>query len=250
MVSRGLLYQVSTSSALVEGVYQGAVLVGNLRKHGNLGLGTFEKLDGEMVIVDGHFYQVCSDGSVREVGDDALSPFAVVTHFKPDLKVVMKSCPDLQSLSGQFDELRHSDNFFFALRVDGHFDSVRTRAMRPTEEGVPLVMAAAHQPEFEFHDIIGTLVGFWTPQYAKGINVPGYHFHFLSHDRTRGGHLLECTGDQLCLEIQREGNYRVVLPETKDFFKADLNHDTTDALQRAESHTPESKSWVRKIPDE
>ncbi len=169
MGSRGLLYQVSTSSALVEGVYEGAVLIGALRKHGNLGLGTFENLDGEMVIVDGHFFQVRSDGSVKEVGDEVASPFAVVTHFKPDLKVVMNECPNLKSLSSQFDQLRHSDNFFFALRVDGHFDSVRTRAMWRTEEGVPLVKAAAVQPEFEFSDLVGTLVGFWTPEYAMQV---------------------------------------------------------------------------------
>ena len=49
------LYQVSTATALVEGIYQGAVRVATLREHGDLGLGTFENLDGEMVIVDGHF---------------------------------------------------------------------------------------------------------------------------------------------------------------------------------------------------
>ena len=52
------LYQVSTAIALVEGIYQGAVRVGTLREHGDLGLGTFENLDGEMIIVDGHFFQV------------------------------------------------------------------------------------------------------------------------------------------------------------------------------------------------
>ena len=242
MGSRGLLYQVSTSSALVEGVYEGAVLIGALRKHGNLGLGTFENLDGEMVIVDGHFFQVRSDGSVNEVGDEVASPFAVVTHFKPDLKVIMNECPNLKSLSSQFDQLRHSDNFFFALRVDGHFDSVRTRATCRTEEGVPLVQAAAVQPEFEFSNLMGTLVGFWTPEYAKAMNVPGYHLHFLSSDRTRGGHLLECSGTQLRLEIQREGNYRVALPETKDFFKADLNRDTSSDLKRAETYHPEESN--------
>jgi len=239
MGSRGLLYQVSTSSALVEGVYEGAVRIGDLRRHGNLGLGTFENLDGEMVIVDGHFFQVHSDGSVTEVGDEATSPFAVLTHFKPDLKIVMKECLDLKSLSLQFDQLRHSDNFFFALRVDGHFDFVRTRAMCRTHEGVPLVKAAAAQPEFEFHDLIGILVGFWTPEYAKAMNVPGYHLHFLSSDHTRGGHLLECTGNELRLEIQREGNYRVALPENRDFFNANLHRDTSADLEKAEVYHPE-----------
>jgi acetolactate decarboxylase len=233
-VSHHTLYQVSTATALVEGIYRGAVRVGTLREHGDLGLGTFEDLDGEMVVVDGRFFQVRSDGSVRECDDDALSPFAVVTRFAPEAEVTLERCPDLSHLAARFDGLRHSDNVFFALRVDGHFDYVHTRAMCRTEEGVPLVRAAAVQPEFEFHDVSGTLVGFWTPEYAKRLNVPGYHLHFVSADRSKGGHLLQCRGSDLRLRIQREGDYRIALPETEDFLKADLRRDPAADLARAE----------------
>jgi acetolactate decarboxylase len=188
-----------------------------------------------MVILDGHFFQILSDGSVTEAKDDALSPFAVVTHFKSDVTVDLPICPDLSRLFAQFDRLRHTDNFFFALRVDGTFDYVLTRVMCRTEEGVPLVKAAAVQPEFEFHNIPGTLVGFWTPQYAKNLNVPGYHLHFLSKDHTSGGHLLQCRGKQLHLQIQREGDYRIAFPENKDFINADLQKDPSDDLAKAES---------------
>jgi acetolactate decarboxylase len=236
MAERGqhILYQVSTATALVEGIYQGAVQVAALREHGDLGLGTFESLDGEMVVVDAHFFQVRSDGSVREVQDNVLSPFAAVTVFSPDQSITLENCQDLSYLTSQFDALRQSDNFFFALRVDGTFDHLHARAMRRTKEGVPLVQAAAVQPEFEFNNISGTLVGFWTPEYAKSLNVPGYHLHFISGDRTRGGHLLQCRGKNLRLQIQREGDYHVVLPETEDFFKANLRRDPTAALAKAE----------------
>jgi acetolactate decarboxylase len=233
-VSHHTLFQVSTSTALVEGIYQGAVRVGTLREHGDLGLGTFENLDGEMVAVDGHFFQARGDGSVHECDDDALSPFAVVTRFEAEAEVQLADCADLQALITRFDELRQSDNLFFALRVDGKFDYVHARAMCKTEEGVPLVRAAAFQPEFEFRDIPGTLVGFWTPEYAKMFNVPGYHLHFLSADRNHGGHLLDCRGSDLRLRIQREGDYRLALPETEDFLKADLRHDPSADLAEAE----------------
>jgi acetolactate decarboxylase len=192
-ISHSTLYQVSTSSALVEGVYQGAITVATLREHGDLGLGTFDQLDGEMIVIDGRFYQVRSDGSVRECADDALTPFAVITHFRPDSETLLRECRDLEGLCAHFDSLRASDNLFFALRVDGRFETIQTRAMCKTEEGVPLVQAAAHQPEFEFHDIAGTLVGFWSPTYAKTLNVPGYHLHFVSADRQHGGHVLQCS---------------------------------------------------------
>ena len=197
------LYQVSTAIALVEGVYQGAVRVETLREHGDLGLGTFENLDGEMVIVDGHVFQVRSDGAVRECADDVLTPFAVITRFTAEAEVTLDELPDLGHLTSRFDALRHSDNVFYAMRVDGHFDYVHTRAMCRTAEGVPLVQAAAVQPEFEFRDVTGTLVGFWTPEYAKTLNVPGYHLHFISSDRTRGGHLLQCRGSGLRLDPAR-----------------------------------------------
>jgi len=228
------LYQVSTATALIEGIYQGAVQIAALREHGDLGLGTFESLDGEMVVVDGHFFQVCSDGSVREVQDNVLSPFAAVTAFSPDQSITLENCPDLSYLTSQFDALRQSDNFFYALRVDGTFDYIHARAMRRTKEGTPLVQAAAVQPEFEFHSISGTLVGFWTPEYAKSLNVPGYHLHFVSADRTQGGHVLQCRGKNLRLQIQREGDYHIVLPETEDFLKANLRRDPTAALAKAE----------------
>jgi len=197
-------------------------------------LGTFEDLDGEMAIVDGHFFQVRSDGTVREVGDSILTPFAVITAFASESAVLLESCPDLAHLTSRFDVLRNSDNVFFALRVDGKFECVHTRAMRRTNEGVPLVQAAAVQPEFEFHDVVGTLVGFWTPEYAKTFNVPGYHLHFISDDRTSGGHLLQCRGTNLRLQIQQEGDYHIALPETADFLKADLRRDPTAALAQAE----------------
>lgn len=228
------LYQVSTATALVEGIYQGAVRIGTLRQHGDHGLGTFEELDGEMVIVDGHFFQVRCDGSVREVGDDVLTPFAVITKFTPDTEVVLDQCPDLRRLTSRFDSLRDSDNIFYAVRVQGFFEYVHTRAMCRTHEGIPLIQAAAIQPEFDFRNVAGTLVGFWTPEYARTLNVPGYHFHFLSEDGKCGGHLLQCTGANLRLQIQREGTYQVALPETEDFLKADLRRDPSADLAKAE----------------
>jgi acetolactate decarboxylase len=235
LVSHSTLFQVSTSAALVQGVYQGAVRVGTLREHGDHGLGTFENIDGEMVAVDGHFFQVRGDGSIHEVADDVLSPFAVVTRFTPHDRIRMEQCLDLARLAEAFDRLRHSDNFFFAVRVDGYFDYVKTRAMCRTAEGVPLAVAASQQPEFEFERLAGTLVGFWTPEYAKTLNIPGYHMHFLSSDHQRGGHLLRCRGRQLRLQIQREGALSIALPETEDFLKADLRQDPSAALETAET---------------
>ena len=235
-VEHSTLFQVSTSTALVEGIYKGAVSIGHLREHGDFGLGTFEGLDGEMVAFDGRFYQVRSDGTVRVAADSDLSPFAAVTHFKAEKSIDVDDCPDLASLLARLDQLRDSSNVFYAIRVDGSFPFMHTRAMCKSAEGTPLVVAAAHQPEFKMRDVAGTLVGFWSPEYVRTLEVPGYHLHFLTDDRGAGGHLMECAGRKLRVQVSLVSELRVALPENEEFLKADLTCDPARDLERAE-HT-------------
>ena len=238
-VDHGTLFQVSTAGALVEGLYRGEVTVAALREHGDFGLGTFDGLDGEMVVVDGHFYQVGGDGGVREVEDDARIPYAMVTRFPAGAAVDLADCADLAGLHGQLDRLRDSQNVFYAVRVDGKFDSVHTRSVQPTPEGVPLVAAASRQREFHLRDVRGTLIGFWSPGYLQTILVPGYHLHFLADDRRSGGHLLGCAGRKLRASVRRETDFRVSLPESASFLHADLTRNPADDLDRAEKATRE-----------
>jgi len=237
--SRDRLYQVSTSSALVEGVAEGAVDIGTLRKYGDLGLGTFEQLDGEMVVVDGRVFQVRSNGSVREVADEVMTPFATVARFRPDVEIVLKRCSHLSDLTDVFDQLRPTNNMFFSLRVERYFDYVRTRALCRMAPGTKLVHAAAIQPEFEYRGVFGTMVGFWSPEYTKTLSIPGYHLHFLSDDHTGGGHLLECRGADLTIQLQRGSRLNLVLPETSSFMDADLRRDPSEDLEKAETFQPE-----------
>jgi acetolactate decarboxylase len=237
--SRDRLYQVSTSSALVEGVCDGAVEIGTLRKYGDLGIGTFEQLDGEMVVVDGQVFQVRCDGSVREVADTVRTPFATVARFRHDAEVLLKLCPHFANLTEAFDQLRPTNNLFFSLRVDGYFDYVRTRALCRMVPGTKLIHAAAVQPEFEYRNVYGTLVGFWSPEYSKTLSIPGYHLHFLSEDHRAGGHLLECRGADLTLRLQRGNRFNLVLPETSSFLDADLHRDPSEDLEKAERFQPE-----------
>lgn len=236
---RDRLYRVSTSIALVEGVCDGAVDIATLRKYGDLGLGTFEELAGEMVVVDGRVFHVHSDGSVHEVADDILTPFATVARFQPDAEVRLKRCSHLSSLTDAFDRLRPSENVFFSLRVDGYFDYVRTRALCRMQPGTKLVQAAAVQPEFEYRNVHGTLVGFWSPEYTKTLSIPGYHLHFLSDDHKGGGHLFECRGADLTLRLQRGTRFHLLLPETSSFLDADLRRDPSEDLEQAEGLQPE-----------
>jgi acetolactate decarboxylase len=233
-VEHHTLYQVSTAGALVEGVYQGAVSVGVVREHGDFGLGTFEDLDGEMIVLDGHVFRVGSDGRVSEVADDRRTPFAVVTRFGDPPPVHIGHIDAVGALTGVLDGLRQSANLFLAVRVDGRFDAVHVRAACRTTPGVPLAIATGSQAEFELGTVRGTMVGFWSPPYASGVEIAGYHLHFLSDDRTVGGHVLDCRGADLTVRLQEECDVHLALPDTTAFRDADLTRDPTADLDRAE----------------
>jgi acetolactate decarboxylase len=228
------LFQVSTSGALVQGVYERAVSSNLLLNYGDFGLGTFENLDGEMVVLDGAIYQVRSDGKVTKIEKDVGTPFAVVTHFVADQDQMIENASSVKDLTKICDRYRDSDNLFYAFRIDGHFGNVHTRAMRETLEGLPLAKAAAIQPEFEFTGVDGTLVGIWAPQFSSALNIAGYHFHFLSEDRSKGGHLLECSGKHLRIRVERLNDFHLSLPESEEFLRADLTKDTSTDLAYAE----------------
>lgn len=228
------LFQISTTGALVQGVYKGAVTIGELRNHGDFGLGTFEGLDGEMVVVDGHFYQVHSDGRITEPSDAAPVPFAVVTTFRPLRRVPLAEFTAFDGLTAQLDKQRRSDNLFFAVRLDGRFAEMHTRVACKAEAGVPLDQATAHQAEFRMKDVTGTIVGIFSPPYARSINVAGWHLHFLTDDRKGGGHILGCRGQGLEAKLQDLDDLRLALPETTQFLHADLTQDPSAALDKAE----------------
>jgi acetolactate decarboxylase len=228
------VFQVSTSGALVAGVYDREVSVQAILEHGNFGLGTFANLDGEMVVVDGHVYQVKGSGQVLEAPGDAGAPFAVVTWFEPETDVSISPVSNFKDLQARCDGFRRSGNIFYAIRLDGSFRRVRTRAVNPPEPGTRLIDAAKAQSEFHFADMEGSLVGLWSPGFSSAFSVAGYHFHFLSADRQHGGHLLDVAADSLRLRVEALTDFHLALPESEAFLKADLSKNTAQELAYAE----------------
>jgi acetolactate decarboxylase len=228
------LFQVSTSGALVAGLYAGSVSVQVILQHGDFGLGTFENLDGEMVVLDGRAYRVQGDGKVSEASGDTLAPFAVVTRFAPEIDIEIAPADSLATLTGRCDEHRPSNNIFYAFRLDGRFHHVRTRAVSPPADHGRLIDAARAQAEFEFKEIDGTLAGLWSPGFSSAFSIPGYHFHFLSDDRLHGGHLLTCSTGALRMRMEALTDFHLALPESESFLKADLSKNAAAELAYAE----------------
>jgi acetolactate decarboxylase len=208
-----VVFQASTIAALLEGAYDGDLTFAELAGHGDLGLGTLNGLDGEMISLDGRFYRADVDGAVHAVPGSARTPFAVVVAFEPTLDVRLPAPLDLQGLIAEIDVQLGGSDAACAVRFDGAFDLVRARSVpRQHRPYRPLAEVAAEQHVFDLCDVSGTLVGFRFPDYAGGVEVTGHHLHFISDDRRRGGHVLGCEARGGRLRLDRSSDLHVELP--------------------------------------
>jgi acetolactate decarboxylase len=232
---REVLFQVSTIDALLLAVYDGVLSVGELKEKGDFGIGTFDKLEGEMILLDGVCYQVKVDGVAYVVSDDLTTPFASVTFFDQDETVLIEEAVNLTDLVGILEASLPSKNAFYAVRIDGTFPYVKTRSVPAQEKPYPLLVdVTARQTVFEFENASGTVVGFWTPQFAAGINVPGSHLHFITYDRKAGGHILDLRVEGAKAELDLTPNIFMALPTAGEFFEVDLTGDLSADLEKVE----------------
>ena len=218
----------------MEGIYQEQIPLSKIRRHGDFGLGTFDSLDGEMVMLDGRVYQIAGDGRVREVDEDAATPFACVTFYKPISHDDIDEELSYDAFQDWLLQLLPSPNLFYALRIEGSFAGVRVRSVPRQENYRPLVDVAADQPVFEFADVEGTLAGFFSPAFLASLTVPGLHLHFLSADRRQGGHLLECRPRRVRVGVQFIATLELGLPMSLDYLTWDFRRDTGADLDKAE----------------
>lgn len=233
--STGRITQVSVINALMIGRYDGVMPIPELLRHGDFGVGTLDHLDGELIILDGKAYQVRGDGAVVEVTSDRSTPFAVVTRFDRDGEFPCPEVAGLADLDVRLDDALPQRNSFVAIRVDGHFASITLRSVHRQEAPYrPLAEVAESQSLWTHEGLRGTLVGVRCPSWVGGLNVPGYHWHFLSDDRKVGGHVLDCRVRDGRLQYDVCHDWEVKLPESRRFDEADLTKDLSGDLKRVE----------------
>jgi acetolactate decarboxylase len=231
------LFQISTINALLDGDYTGAMTFGELKRHGTFGLGTFDALDGEMIGLEGGFYQIKTDGVAYPVTDSMTTPFAVVTIFDADTTVPSQNGMDYDGLKKYLDGEIPDKSIFYAIKIEGTFNYIKTRSVPKQQEPYPpLVEVVKEQTIFELHDVEGIIVGFRCPDSVKGgVNVPGYHLHFITKDRKAGGHLLACQLHDGTIAIDYTSEFYMVLPQHESAQqKSDLNKDRSEDLKKVE----------------
>ncbi len=214
------VYQYSTIQALLEGHYDGHLTLGELKKQGDLGIGTFDALDGEMVVLNDTVYQVKTDGLAYLPSDSLTTPYATMIDFVADTTLSLEGAVNYMDFQKLVDGILPSKNFFYAFKLEGVFSELKVRSVpRQTKP---------------YLSIAGTMVGFYFPTYTSEISVPGYHLHFISNDRQRGGHVLFFEGMTAEMELDIISSMSLQLPDSEDFKNLDLTKDREGDLEKVE----------------
>ena len=230
------IYLCAPVNAVVEGIYEEKIPFTEIKKYGDFGLGTFDLLDGEMVMLDGNIYQITGDGRVTVVDETALTPFACATFYDPLSYDEINHEMTYDAFLEWLQRLLPSPNIFYAIRIDGVFAHVKVRSVPKQENYRPLVDVAKDQTVFNFSNIEGTLAGFFTPSFMSSLNVPGLHLHFLSKDLQRGGHLLECLPRKVRAGVQFLHTLELALPISLDYLTWDFRRDSGGYSQFGKLH--------------
>jgi acetolactate decarboxylase len=185
------LFQTSTVQALLGGAFDGDVTLAEVLEHGDLGLGTLDGLDGELIVLDGEAWQATLDACLHRPGPSARTPYAVVVPFTPGPPIALAG----PITDGDLDDrLRHHVGDAerpHAVRIDGHLAGAHVRSVpKQTKPYPPLADAIAQQQVTELRDIDATIIGFCFPTALDGIEMIGWHLHLVAADRSRGGHVL------------------------------------------------------------
>ncbi len=230
-----VLFQASTIGALLDGAYEGDVSFAELAGHGDLGLGTLNALDGEMIALDGRFYRADVEGTVGDVDPGTRTPFAVLTWFTPSVEVAIDEPLSHEELFALLDDQLPEGAAACGVRIDGSFELVHARSVpRQYPPYRPLAEVVGEQRVFDLHDVDGTMVGFRFPDYSEGIEVSGYHLHFITADRTRGGHVLGARLRRATARIDASTALHLELPSGIDLASPEASRDTHEALSRVE----------------
>jgi acetolactate decarboxylase len=212
--SRETVFQVASFKQFAEGDFGGIITYAELAKRGDFGIGTLDGLDGEMVALDGVFYQIPIDGKPRRISSTEETPFAMVTFFEADQTLQVAGAMNYSELKDYIDQNISPENAMYAIKIHGVYDYAKTRSVPGQTEPYPTLAAVIeNQTVFTLNNVTGTMAGFRLPSYMAEINVQGYHLHFITDDEVSGGHMLDCIVRNATIEIDYTYEYELTLPE-------------------------------------
>jgi len=239
MDKQNRMYQVSTLQALALGYTKKVITVDELLQKGDTGLGTFEDVNGEMIIMDGHCFQAKWDGSVTEADHSAGVPFSAVAWLLGDRQFEMEYKPDIESIRTELTqriEEHFGLNSMHVVRIDGEFEKVDARSEEPYRSHHITLKEVLdkNQTSFVFENIRGSLVGVYYPDHMDGINMPGWHLHFLSEDRKKGGHVFNVIMKKGNVRLDKISTIEIDLPKAAAFDTYSLKQASEEEIKKVE----------------
>ncbi len=229
------LFQISLLQALSLGDYHGAVTIDELKEHGDTGLGTFDGLDGEMIMLDGVVYKAAGDGSVSVI-DDGTTPFANVTFAKNDVADTV-SADSFKDFEKKMDGIlkREGANSVYFIKIHGKIDiTIRSIAKQSPPYRKLAEVLSKEQVVWDHKGICGTVVGVYCPAYMSMMNNHGWHLHFISDDRRIGGHVLDLSFDDTECQLTKTDSMNIIIPGTEQFQSLDLSQDQEKDIKSIE----------------
>ena len=223
------IFQYSTLSALLEGIYDGEMTIAELKKQGDFGIGTFNALDGELIMFNGTCYKATSDSKILTMHDSVKTPFAAVCNFRSDTVIRIGHRIKIKALESYLDSVISKPNLIYAYQFTGKFDTVVIRSVPKQQKPYKrLIEAYKKQGVFTLTGQEGVLIGYKFPKYLKEVNMDDYHFHFLSKDKTKGGHLLNCSILSGEVSVAFIHNYNLHLPNNAYFNHSVLTNNKSE----------------------
>jgi acetolactate decarboxylase len=214
------IVQVSTIGSFAAGNFDAMGKFSEFPAECNFGIGCYENLDGEMILIDGKYYQLKADGIAYEREREAATPFSTVAIFEPTDSMNVEK-PLTFSEFKVFIESKFPDNNIPLLfRFEGEFEAINYRSIPAQERPFPtLAEAVKHQTTFTREHVKGSLIGFRFPKYFNTMNLPGYHIHFIDEKRREGGHVLDVTVSKGKLSLAESFDFRLQLPRNVEAYR-------------------------------
>lgn len=222
------LIQASTLNALMLGNFDETVSVKDFLHHADTGIGTYTGLDGEAIFEDGVAYKATADGKVVVMKPEDGVAFGTVAKFDESVPTVeLRDIADIEAMKKALAPyVAGNQNIFYMIKATGEFKTMHVRSCFASQKPYPtLSEVASNQREFHFANTYGTVIAVWCPRYVNGINLPGWHFHYLSGDKTQGGHILGLSADHLTVKVNQIQRFDLTLPRNPEFAHRDLCED-------------------------